>query len=398
MMANDAFYHYTYDGSKSMSKHIAQIKLLAKRLEELNEKPSDTAVMAKLLHGLPTKYHHVGTIWRSNRDPNKRIDDLCQLLFEKETSQDVSDLVVEVNSIKKYQKRKPNERSEKRDPASYRWDRSTVKYYNCGKNGHFARECRAPKKSDKSNKAEAAKSTKEKDSNLEETCHIGVNLVSNSDDWIADSGASVHMTSQREIFTSFVEDQTVFSLADNSTLIVKGHGDVSVTSYVEGKVVNVRLQDVYYVPELRRNLFSVGAAQKYGVNVRTKDNQMQFWRNNKCIIVAMRTDNNLYRCAFEPMKSIEVNAVTNDLRRWHERLGHIGISAMRELVQRGDIKGLVVPANAQINCEACEYGKAYKRSFKTVDDKVNYKPGEMIHTDVCGPMPKLSVGQKRYFV
>lgn len=54
MMANDAFYHYTHDGSKSMSKHIAQVKLLAKRLEELNEKPSDATVMAKLLHGVPT--------------------------------------------------------------------------------------------------------------------------------------------------------------------------------------------------------------------------------------------------------------------------------------------------------------------------------------------------------
>ncbi|CAL1672716.1 unnamed protein product [Lasius platythorax] len=150
-----------------------------------------------------------------------------------------------------------------------------------------------PKKDDKSNKDERSTS-KSKKEDSEETCNVEVNTISNGVDWIADSGASVHMTSQREIFTSFVEEKTALSLADSSTLMVRGRGNIRVTSYVKGKVVDVKLQDVYYVPELRRSLFSVGAAQKHGVNARTEGNQMQFWRNGRCIIVATRTNNNLY--------------------------------------------------------------------------------------------------------
>lgn len=119
--------------------NIAQVRLLAKRLEELNEKPSDAAIMAKLLHGLPTKFHHVGTIWRNNRDPNKRIDDLCQLLLDEETSQDVSDLAVEVNNIGEGKKKKADKQPAKKQ-ATGRRGKSTIKCFNCEKRGHFARE------------------------------------------------------------------------------------------------------------------------------------------------------------------------------------------------------------------------------------------------------------------
>lgn len=146
-----------------MSKHIAQVRLLAKQLEELNEKPSDAAIMAKLLHGLQTKFHHVRTIWRSNRDPSKKIDDLCQLLLEEETSQDVSDLEVEVNNIDKYKnkKEKADEQLAKKQ-ATDRRDKSKIKCFNCGKRGHFARECRMSKKDDKSKTSDQLASQKKK--------------------------------------------------------------------------------------------------------------------------------------------------------------------------------------------------------------------------------------------
>ena len=49
-------------------------------------------------------------------------------------------------------------------------------------------------------------------------------------------------------------------------------------------------------------------------------------------------------------------------------------------------------------CDACQLGKAHRLPFKTESKEVDTKPGELIHSDVCGPMSETSPGGARYFV
>lgn len=83
--------------------------------------------------------------------------------------------------------------------------------------------------------------------------------------FVADSGASQHMTDKRLILINFKPFEkgahSVIGIG-NTRLKVEGKGDVEV---VNAAVVNVLLTDCLLVPGLGMNLFSISAATKKGV-------------------------------------------------------------------------------------------------------------------------------------
>lgn len=49
-------------------------------------------------------------------------------------------------------------------------------------------------------------------------------------------------------------------------------------------------------------------------------------------------------------------------------------------------------------CEPCQFGKSHRLQFKEVKSDRAWKPGEYIHSDVCGPFSEISVGGSRFFL
>ena len=85
----------------------------------------------------------------------------------------------------------------------------------------------------------------------------------NCDEWFVDNGATKHVTNRSDIFVNFKEfDQprTVIT-AGGDPLQAYGNGSVQVWSSVSNKAQKITLADVWYVPKISRNLFSVLAAQ-----------------------------------------------------------------------------------------------------------------------------------------
>ena len=153
----------------------------------------------------------------------------------------------------------------------------------CGHPGHFRRDC--PKRKDNSGTGHKAKTAEEKcprsdtsDSEVSDsveafTASVG-SATTQMDKWLVDSGASSHMTWERNILTNyreFAEGQKV-SLGDGRTVDAVGVGDVHVN--MQFKMSQPRkcvFYQVLYVPGLACNLFSVRAAV-------TKGNQVKFGR------------------------------------------------------------------------------------------------------------------------
>lgn len=87
----------------------------------------------------------------------------------------------------------------------------------------------------------------------------------------------------------------------------------------------------------------------------------------------------------------------SNLKRWHERLGYINHNYIRQLCKEGLLEGTKINGGEDIFCEACQYGKQHRLPFKNTSTK-KLSPGELIHSDVCGPMSTESIGGSKYFV
>lgn len=82
----------------------------------------------------------------------------------------------------------------------------------------------------------------------------------------------------------------------------------------------------------------------------------------------------------------EPNLVT-----WHRRFGHVSYHALLKL--QASVTGLTIHSK----CEICSLGKQHRVPIKT-SKTCAMKILQLIHSDLCGPMEKRSIGGARYIL
>ena len=129
-----------------------------------------------------------------------------------------------------------------------------VQYWNCGKAGHFKRHCENPKKNDDDAAGNAV---------TDEVHDALLFAIDNPfDDWVLDSEASFHTTPHQEIIQNYVEgDFGKVYLSNGEALDAVGMGDVRII-LPNGSIC--LLQKVRHIPDLRRNLISIGQLDDEG--------------------------------------------------------------------------------------------------------------------------------------
>ena len=80
---------------------------------------------------------------------------------------------------------------------------------------------------------------------------------------------------------------------------------------------------------------------------------------------------------------------------WHGRLGHLSKADIMHLSRAGYIPKLSF-SDHQF-CEHCQYGKQVAASHPKSAPRES-SPLDLVHSDVCGPMPHQSLGDALYFV
>ncbi|GFS67040.1 retrovirus-related Pol polyprotein from transposon TNT 1-94 [Trichonephila clavipes] len=83
--------------------------------------------------------------------------------------------------------------------------------------------------------------------------------VPESEVWIADSGASAHMTKHKNYFVDFTQSNSPkpVYVGNSDAIMAYGHGTVNIEIRINNKWERHRLTEVWYVPDISRNLFSI---------------------------------------------------------------------------------------------------------------------------------------------
>ena len=92
-----------------------------------------------------------------------------------------------------------------------------------------------------------------------------------------------------------------------------------------------------------------------------------------------------------------LSALHDDGSLWHRRLGHASIDLISKIVKNELVKGLPkINFQKDRTCEACQFGKQIKTSFKSKNHVSTSKPLQLLHIDLFGPSRYASLSGKFY--
>ncbi|GFU55352.1 retrovirus-related Pol polyprotein from transposon TNT 1-94 [Trichonephila clavipes] len=84
---------------------------------------------------------------------------------------------------------------------------------------------------------------------------------------------------------------------------------------------------------------------------------------------------------------------------WHQRFCHVNSDYLVKTCKNDSVKGLPrLTDNGKIHCIPCKLAKSKRVSFKKTEAVRSKRPLELLHMDLCGPMPTESQGGNKYFL
>jgi hypothetical protein len=217
------------------------------------------------------------------------------------------------------------------------------------------------------------------------------------DTWLIDSGASKHMTGQRDVL-SFLSEKKFsrkVTLGDDYQYPIKGVGE---SNYKLNSGTPMKMKDVLYVPGLTKNLLSISYLQKKGFRISFIDGEVLMWAKGETMkeaIVIGKEEVGLYKLKGHSEATM-THAIENPCELWHRILAHINYKALPYVCKT--VTGLPeLKVDHEGVCDGCAQGKNIKNPFPK---RYNKAKGvlELIHSDVCGLMPSFSISGYVYYV
>ncbi|GJT21651.1 putative ribonuclease H-like domain-containing protein [Tanacetum coccineum] len=225
------------------------------------------------------------------------------------------------------------------------------------------------------------------------------------DQGVIDSGCSRHMTGNMSYLTDYEEiDGGYVAFGGNP----KGG---KITRKCTIKTGNLDFKNVYFVRELKFNLFSVS-------QMCDKKNSVLF-NDTECIVLSLNfklidesqvllrvfRKHNMYSVDLKNIVSkggltcLFAKATSDESKLWHRSLGYLNFKTMNKLVKGNLVRGL--PSQLFENDQTCvarQKGKQHRASCKTKTENSISLPLHLLHMDLFGLTFVKSLIKKMYYL
>ncbi|KAJ4716957.1 Retrovirus-related Pol polyprotein from transposon TNT 1-94 [Melia azedarach] len=425
---------------ESIVNYFSRIEAISNQLKRNGEKLSEVRIMEKILRSMDSKFDHIVTTIEETKDLEEMtIDQLqgsLQAYEEKiKKKQGISEQLLKMqfkekeeiqsydrnqhgrgrgrgqgqsrgrgrgrgwnynyNNFNNYEKGESSTRGRGRNNPNTGYDKSKVRCYNCQKFGHYASACRAY-----NNEVEEKANYVEEKNQGDETVLLAYkdNSGGQENTWYLDTGASNHMCGKRSMFVELDESTNGnVSFGDDSKIAVKGRGNILI-QLKDGR--HQFIGNVYYVPNMKSNILSLGQLLEKGYDIHMKDYSL-FIRDDKgnLITKVKMSKNRMFSLNIQNDVAKCLKACYKDASwLWHLRFGHLNFGGLELLAKKEMVRGLPYINHPNQLCEGCLHGKQFRKSFPKESTFRAKKPLELIHADVCGPFKPRSLGNNNYFL
>ena len=402
-----AFFSLRMREGTSVANHIRELKDLIDKLRAVETPIEEEIQVCILLMSLTESFAPL-VVALESRDEIPKLDFVISMLEDFERKHQDEEFSITRSDSALFGMKGKSSAQGHRVPAQ----RGRMKCFNCGKEGHFKRDCKAERY--RGTLQHNAKVVEGESDALDGAFTTLINERTQVPGvWIIDSGATSHMTWDENL----IENYRAFSrpeevrLGDSHILKAYGTGTVRIKTKLGGKAHNSTLGDTLFVPKLAVNLFSVHAADSKGNKVHFENGKAKIYSPSGILqatgsscgkLYYLHCEDHIGRCNVkESCCAVNERNQAGGLGLWHQRLGHASHERICDALRNNKVRGINLKSEelkgAQPFCEPCVEGKMSRKPFpKSVDSKAN-DALDLVYSDVCGPMTE-TLGGARYFV
>ncbi|MCH79564.1 gag-protease polyprotein [Trifolium medium] len=218
--------------------------------------------------------------------------------------------------------------------------------------------------------------------------------VSSREDWYFDSGCSRHMTGVERYLTDIESYATSFvTFGDGAKGEIQGIGKLTNNGLPN-------LDNVLLVKGLTANLISNSQLCDQGMKVNfTKSECLVTNDEGDILMKGVRSKDNCYLWVSQNENRVSTCLISkeDEVKLWHQKLGHLHLKGMKKAISNEAIRGLPkLKIEEGSICGECQIGKQTKMSHPKLQHLTTSRILELLHMDLMGPMQVESLGGKMY--